>query len=1084
MMNTRSGLSPAKEALLEQRLKGRPGDPATGSGIPQRPHRSSAPQSFAQRQMWVIDRMAPGNRAYNQPNGYRLRGALHLRALQDSFNEIIRRHEGLRTTFADKDGEPLQIIHPELKIAIKMTALDHLAGEARENRLHVLASEEAVRPFDLSHLPLIRVSLFKLDETEHVLLINLHHIVADGLSVGLMLQELDAFYRAFTGGGDPHPPALTVQYADFAHWQRHAMTDDAYTGQIEFWRKQLQGKLPVLELPADMPRPPFQSFLGSNVFFRIPKALAEDLRSVGAGEECTFFMTMLAAFQALLHRYSGAEDVIIGTPVATRSHRQVEPLIGNFLNMVALRGDLSGDPTFVELLRRSRNSALDAFSNSDLPFEGMVNNLKFNRDSSRNPVFQAMLQVLSTAAPRIGDLEVRGFDFDLKYAQCDLSLHLYEESGGYGGRFEYCTELFRADTVERMSSSFEHLLNAIVGDPQRKISELSILAEGERKRILDEWNATSRDYGVESRLHRLFEAQVGRTPGGVALGLEGRELTYAQVNERANRLARVLRAKGVGPGVLVGVIAERSFEMVVSLLAILKAGGAYVPLDPSYPGERLRHMLEDAQARLVLAQPHLVSQLPGAAQVLELDASWAAYAGEAGGNLEDAGTPEDLAYVIFTSGSTGRPKGGMNAHRGICNRLLWMQEEYGLTAEDRVLQKTPFSFDVSVWEFFWPLLTGARLVIARPEGHRDSAYLVRLIRESGITTMHFVPSMMRVFLEEQGVEVCSSLRRVICSGEALPHELQERFFARLPEAELHNLYGPTEAAVDVTYWACRRGDERLTVPIGHPVANTQIYVLDARMRPVPVGVPGELYIGGVQVGRGYVGRPELTAERFAPDPFSKTPGARLYRTGDSVRYLADGAIEYLGRLDHQVKIRGQRIELGEIEAVLAEHSAVRQAAVHLWQVKADDVRIVACCVPAKAGVLAPISLRKHLRARLPEYMIPQYFLPMDEIPLLPNGKVDRRRLPKPVLAESGVGQHEAPADAVEAVIAEIWTGLIQPARPIGRNDRFFEMGGHSLLGLQALGQMEQRLGVRLDFRVLLQESLVEIATRFRAERVD
>jgi len=1079
-MDKSSTLSPVKQALLEQRLKRASHGSVGRPEIPLRPDRDSAPLSFAQLQMWVIDQMTPGNPAYNQPFGYRLRGPLDSTALEDSFNEVIKRHEGLRTTFAIKDGEPLQLIHPELKITIKVTALDRLAGEERENRLQVLASEESVKSFDLSRLPLIRVSLFKLGEAEHVLIINLHHIVADGLSIAPLLNELDTFYRGFTEGGEPRLPELGVQVGDFALWQRQTNANEAaHAKRIEFWRKQLGGTLPVLELPRDRPRPAFQSFNGSNVFFNIPTALAQDLRSLGAREGCTFFMTVLAAFQVLLKRYSGAEDIVIGTPIAARP-LELEPLIGNFLNMAALRCDLSGDPAFTELLRMSRDTTLDAFSSSELPFEVMVKHLKFERDPSRNPIFQVLLQLLSTTAPRIGDLEISSFHFDLKIAQFDLSLHLYEEVEGFLGRFEYCTDLFDAETVERLSSNFEQLLHAIVRNPQQRISEIPILAARERNQILNEWNDTEAEFPVDLLLHELFEAQVERTPERTALTAGATALSYAELDARANRLAQALRSRGVGRGQRVGLCVERGTDMLAAVLGILKAGAAYVPLDPSFPEERLRFMADDAQLALLVATTGLAGSfgLPRERQLL-LDADANSIASAPDIRMPaDARTaqPEDPAYVIYTSGSTGKPKGVVVPHRAVVNFLTSMAREPGLTADDVLVAVTTLSFDIAVLELQLPLTLGAMVVIATRDEASNGPALSALLERQRATVMQATPVTWRLLLEA-GWNGRTPFKALV-GGEALPKDLADQLIAR--GCELWNLYGPTETTVWST--CARITDTSSGITVGKPIANTTVRILDAQKRPCPIGVPGELCIGGDGVTLGYWNRPELSAQRFIPDPFSATPGATLYRTGDRARWRNDGTLEHLGRLDDQVKVRGFRVELGEIEAVLAEHPDVRQAAVHLWQVKANDVRIVACCVPAKAGILAPIKLRKHLRARLPEYMVPQHLLLVEEIPLTPNGKVDRSKLPTPVVSESGIGQHEAPADPVEATIAEIWTNLIGPTRPIGRADKFFEMGGHSLLALRASRQMEHRLGVKLDIRVLFQESLGDLATRCRSQR--
>lgn len=1065
-MNETSSLSAAKRALLERRLQGLSRQTADRATIPRRPDPATAPLSFIQRQMWLIDQLAPGNPAYHLPYGFRLRGALDLAALEASFNAVISRHEALRTTFAMRDGEPLQQIHPELSIAIRLVSLKHLPDEEREATLQTLASEEAIAPFDLTRLPLIRVTLYALAEAEYVLIINLHHLVADGLSIGLLIEELDACYRAFVAGSVPRLPELKVQYGDFTQWQQDPARAAAYARQLDFWKTALGGALPVLDLPADHARPARKSFRGANVFFSIPGLLALQLRDLGARERCTPYMTLLAAFQLLLFRYSGADDIVVGTPISQRE-ADVQPVIGNFLNVLALRGDLSGDPGFVELLRRTRDRALDAFSHGEMPFETLMRHLRIERDPSRDPVFQVLLQVLPPSAARIGDLEMATFQFDRRYAQFDLALHLYEEpAGGYCGRFEYCIDLFDVDRIERMASNFQQLLCSIAANPGERISRMPLLSDAERNRVLYEWNDTDADAGPIALMHQGFEAQARRAPELVALEFEGQTLTYAELNRRANQLARLLRSQGIGVGALVGVLAERSFEMVASLYAILKAGGVYVPLDPSYPPERLRNMLEDAQGPLVLAQPSLLGLLPtGITRVIALDSSWRTYEHESGEDLEPVATPDDLAYVIFTSGSTGRPKGAMNTHRGICNRLQWMQRQHALRTDDCVLQKTPCSFDVSMWEFLCPLMAGARLLIARPDGHRDAMYLAQTVREGRVTTLHFVPSMLHAFLEEPGIENCTSLRRVICIGEALSGELQENFFARLPGVELHNQYGPTEAAVCVTHWACQPGNSRATVPIGRPGPNTRIYILDNRMQPVPVGVPGELYIGGVQVGRGYVGRPDLTAERFVSDPFSTRDGARMYRTGDQARFLSDGSIEFLGRLDFQVKLRGQRIELGEIEVTLERHRDVNQSVVIVLP-REGAQRLVAYVV-ARDGSLSAMQLKEHLAATLPQYMVPDDFVFLDALPLTSNGKLDRKQLPAPKASRAPLATRIAPRTRTEEMVMHAFGELLDRS-DFGVSDNFFDLGGHSLAAARLMSRLRRACGLDLPLRILFE----------------
>ncbi|MFL6234488.1 MAG: amino acid adenylation domain-containing protein, partial [Thermoanaerobaculia bacterium] len=883
------------------------------------------PLSFAQERLWFLDQLQPGSPAYNMPTAVRLRGKLDLGVFRRSLRAVAVRHETLRTTFAVREGRPVQGVAADLRLDIPLLDLRALPQEPRERALRRLAGEEGRRPFNLAAGPLVRCTLVRLAGEEHAALLTLHHIVSDGWSMGVLIREIAELYRALSTGKAPELPELAVQYADFAVWQRGWLQGEVLEKELGYWRERLKGAPPLLELPTDRPRPPFQRFLGRHHRWALSRPLMDGLAALCRRGHATFFMGLLAVYQAILQRYTGRRDVIVGTPIAGRNRAETEPLIGLFLNNLVLRTGFEGDPGAAELLERVRRITLEAFAHQDLPFEKLVEELAPERNLSHSPLFQVML-VLQNAP--MGALELPGLtvtpvETEGTTAKLDLTLNVRETEGGLLLLWLYNRDLFDEPTIVRLSGHLETLLAAAVADPARRLSELPLLTAEEELQLLD-WNDTSAAYPLDVCLHELIEAQMERSPGEVAVSFEGESLTCRELGWAANRLARQLIEMGVGPEVPVGVFAERSLEMVVALLAILKAGGAYLPVDPDYPADRVAYMLEDSRVPVVLTQERLTGKLPetGARIVLLSPPAvpWEETPPVTGVR------PGNLAYVIYTSGSTGRPKGTMNSHRGIVNRLLWMQQEHGLTPEDRVLQKTPFSFDVSVWEFFWPLLTGARLVMARPGGHQDPNYLVRTINAEGITTMHFVPSMLQVFLEAPGVESCASLIRVMASGEALPYELQRRFHARLG-AGLHNLYGPTEAAVDVTWWTCERDGRRALVPIGRPVANTQIHLLDASFHPVPVGVPGELYIGGIQVGRGYLGRPELTAERFIPDPFSAAPGARLYRTGDLARYLPDGAVDFLGRIDHQVKLRGLRIELGEIEAAIAAHAAVREAVV-------------------------------------------------------------------------------------------------------------------------------------------------------------
>ncbi len=1028
--------------------------------------------SFTQERLWFLEQLNHDDNLGNMPTAVRLTGRLDVAALRKSLNDIVRRHEILRTTFAVIDGCPVQVIASFLALPLPLLDLQHSPEAEREAEARRLAAAEAQRPFDLAQGPLLRASLLRLSDKDHVMLLNVHHTISDGWSQSVLLRELVLLYEAIVNGQPSPLPELPIQFADFAAWQRQSLQTDALAEGLAYWKQQLAGPLPILELVVDRLHSTIQDLQTSRQTRTLARSLTEAIKTQSRREGVTLFMTLLAAFDTLLYRYSGQDDIIIGTPIANRNRVEVEGMIGPFFNTLVLRTDLSGNPTFLELLDRVRKVVLEAFAHKDIPFEKLVEELQPERDINRNPLFQVVFafQDTPTITLELPGLRLSSFPFDLKVCTRDaLGLAIQEAEENLVSILECKMGLLNLTVLER----FQTLLESIVADPEQRLSDLMLLTEAERHQLLVEWNDTQANYPQDKCVHELFEGQVEWTPDTIAVIFEEKQLTYRELNRRANQLAHQLQALGVGPEVPVGICVERSLELVVGILGILKAGGAYVPLDPAYPKERLAFMLEDAQLPVLLAQERLTDELhEHRAEIVCLDAGWEVIAQQSQEKLVSGTTTDNLAYVIYTSGSTGRPKGAMNAHRGIVNRLSWMQETYHLTEADRVMQKTPSSFDVSVWEFFWPLLTGAQLVVARPGGHKDSAYLVKLIAEQQITTLHFVPSMLRAFLEEQELETCYCLKRVICSGEALPFEFQERFFARL-DAQLHNLYGPTEAAIDVTFWACKRESKQWIVPLGRPIANTQIYLLDSHLNPIAVGIPGELYIGGVGVGRGYLSRPELTAEKFIPDPFSCQEGARLYKTGDLACYLPDGNIEFLGRLDSQVKIRGFRIELGEIEAVLDQHLAVREVVVLARQDVPEEKRLVAYVVSNQEEMPTTSELRSFLVAKLPDYMVPSAFVFLDALPLTPNGKIDRRALPVPdtLRAEYTQEEYVAPESLLEEKLAQIWTDILDVER-IGIYDDFFDLGGHSLLAAQVIYRINKELQMNLSVDNLFEESTI------------
>jgi amino acid adenylation domain-containing protein len=1027
--------------------------------------------SFAQRRMWFLERLGGGGKAYHIAAGLRLTGELDRGALAAALERIVARHESLRATFHEVDGEPVQRTLPVEAAAFPLAAHDLAGHEDAGAELRRLMDEESAAAFDLTTGPLIRGRLVRMGEGEHVLLVTMHHIVSDGWSIGVLVQELGALYAAFRSGAADPLPALQIQYADYAAWQRRWVSGDALRRQRDFWKDALAGVPAVLELPADRARPAQQTFAGGFTALELDEELTAGLKALGEKHGATLFMTLMAGWATVLGRLAGQDDVVIGTPTANRGRAEIEGLVGFFVNTLALRVDLSGAPTVAELLGRVKDRALAAQHNQDMPFEQVVELVQPTRSMAHAPLFQVMLswQNAPREALSLPGLTVAPLDRSaVAAAKFDLSLDLAESAGRIVGGVTFATALFDAATVERYLGYLRAALVAMAADDRQAVHALPILPAAERAQVIESFNATAAAYPTDACIHEMFEAQVERTPEAPALTFDGETLSYTELNARANRLAHHLRTLGVGPDVRVAVCVERSVEMVVTLYGILKAGGAYLPLDPAYPEDRLRYMLADGAPAAVLTQASLAGLFDGCdVPVIDLTSS-AAWDAQPATNPARIGTPANLAYVIYTSGSTGMPKGVMNAHRGVINRLVWMQDAFGLTADDSVLQKTPFSFDVSVWEFFWPLMVGARLVIAKPEGHKDPSYLVETIRRENISTLHFVPSMLQLFLEHADVESCTSLSRVMCSGEALPAAAARRFRERLPMVALHNLYGPTEAAVDVTAWRCP-ADAPSVIPIGSPIANTRIYLLDNAGQPVPVGVSGELYIAGVQVARGYLNRPSLTAERFVVDPFSADAGARMYRTGDLARWLADGTIEYLGRTDFQVKVRGFRIELGEIESRLLEHEEIREAVVLAREDAAGDKRLVGYYVSGEP--IEVEELRAHLSAHLPEYMVPAAFVHLNAMPLNANGKADRKALPAPEGTAFGARVYEAPVGDVETVVAAVWSDVLR-IETIGRADHFFELGGHSLLAVKVVSRIRQALGVDAELGDVFQRPVL------------
>ncbi|HKO57468.1 MAG TPA: amino acid adenylation domain-containing protein [Thermoanaerobaculia bacterium] len=1008
------------------------------------------PLSFAQERLWFFDQLEPGSVRYNITTAVTITGALDVDQVEEACNLIIARHENLRTVFPSEDGQAHQLILGEVSFELERADLSNY--DDRDARAKETCRADAAKPFDLARGPLVRGKVIRLGEQEHILALNMHHIISDGWSTVVMLKELRLIMAALREGRRPELAPLPIQYADYSVWQRTWLEEGGVLEQqLGYWRKKLAGVQESLDLVTDYPRPSVQSVAGAAHPFALDAPLTAALKRLAEERGGTLYMILLAAFEVLLHRYTSQQDICVGSLIANRQYAETENLIGLFFNTLALRSQVEGEDTFSAFLSQVRATCLEAYEHQDAPFEKVVDMLRPRRNLASSPIFQVMVVLHNIETGKL-DEQMHSYSLEQVSSQFDLSAAFIEKPEGLAGYLVYSTALFKPGTMARTAEHFTALCRAIIAHPTARIRELDYVGEAEKQQLLVGFNDTRADYPQDRCIHDFFAEQAAANPGRTAVVFGDQTLTYQELYDRSGELALHLQSQGVGPDSIVALCLERSVEMMLGIMATVRAGGAYLPADPSYPDDRLAYMLEDSEATIVLTQERFEARLDSLllqdAKLIALDTEWPRISVAMRRDVQ----PGDVCYLIYTSGSTGKPKGVLVEHRALVNRIHWMQKRYQLTPDDVVLQKTPYSFDVSVWEFFWPMMAGASLVFAEPEGHKDVRYLEGLINDAKVTTLHFVPSMLHAFLDNAAGS-CDSVRRIFCSGEALDRKSVDRYKRRFPNAELHNLYGPTEAAIDVTAYDCAELSYPF-VPIGAPIDNIQIHILDQYEQLQPIGVPGELHIAGDGLARGYINRPELTEERFVANPF--TPDARMYRTGDLARWLDDGNVQYLGRIDTQVKIRGFRIETGEIEAQLNQHPRIKDSAV-IAQERDADKQLIAF-YQATDDVQVPYEeLRAHLLRTLPEYMVPAAFVSLAEIPLNSSGKVDRRALSRMDVRIVSGQEYVAPRDDKERRLVEIWAEVLnRPAETIGVNDNFFELGGHSLLAVKLIERMRQQ----------------------------
>ena len=1089
-MQETSELSEAKRLLLQKLLRGGIAQTQQPLSATIRPSQKTvAPLSFGQQQLWLLAQLMSETLVnqvypvYTECVTIHLPGSLDIPTFERSFNEVIRRHEAWRTSFPLVDGQPVQMVHPyqPLRLPVVDVRAFSLSVEERESSAVRLAAQEILQPFDLANGPLLRTLLVQLSDTEHRLFLTLHHIIFDGYSLyQIFLPELRTIYDAFRRG-EPSPlPELPIQYPDFALWQREWAQGDTIAKQLAYWRKQLEHAPTQLALPIARPRPAVPGYRGSMHPFALSQSLTDALKNLSKREGVTLYMLLVATFQILLFRYSGQDDILIGTAISDRKRKEVQNLMGFFLNTLVLRTNLSGNPTVRDLLQRVREVVLEAHAHPDVPFELLVKELQPERIVGQNPFFQVLLSLEPPLHVDESGWTLSQMDIETNTAKFDLSLELDDRPEGLIGRFEYNTDLFDTTTIERMVEHWQTLLASIVANPEQRIAELPLLTEAEQQQILVTWNETGNTGNAASTakdicLHQLFESQVERTPKAIAIRAGERHLTYRTLNNKANQLAHHLQKQGVGPEVLVGICMERSLEVVIAMLAVLKAGGAYVPLDPAYPQERIAFMLHDSQAKILLTQRKLLATLAERwehtkqpTSIVCLDSDWTTIAKESATNPISTATSTNLAYVIYTSGSTGKPKGVAIEHHNVVAFVQWALSVFSSEDLAGVLASTSICFDLSIFELFVTLSGGGCAILVE-----NILHLPEIPSSVNVTLLNTVPSALNELLH--GHRLPASVRTVNLAGEALPRSLVERIYEQETVQRVFNLYGPSEDTTYSTYTLVERNAPAIT--IGHPIANTQVYILDAYLQVVPVGITGELYLSGDGLARGYLHRPELTDERFIPNPFRQQPGARMYKTGDMARSLPDGSIEFLGRIDHQVKIRGFRVELGEIEEVIKQCAGVQETVVVAREETAGDKRLVAYVVAQDGQPLSNQSLRSYLQEKLPGYMIPASFVLLNTLPLTPNGKIDRKALPAPgyTSADGMAATDEgfaAPLMTIHHQLIKLWEELLN-VHPIGMQDNFFDLGGHSLLAARLLTEIERVNGKRLPLATFFAGATIE-----------